>query len=445
MADAGVEPYWELTFDADGDVARPQRDALLAGVVRERLTDLVVFAHGWNNDRPKATRLYTRFFAPFPELLVDGRARVGYVGVIWPAVRFPDEPIPDFEPSPQARPAAHAAAAADRPLLPDSLRRQLAEVFPGRDLVLERLAQLLTERPDARSAFDEFARLVRELISVPEDSPDLRFAEDHGDGLPLPGMLTDDALEVCEVFTAALRSAGAEVRPGENVEAERQPLLGGGLTRLWNGAGELLRQGGYYAMKRRSGTVGQLGLGPVLGRLAGEAPALRVHLAGHSFGARLVSYGVRGLPAGVRNVTSVTLLQGAFSQYAFAARLPHDRNRSGALHGVQKRIDGPLVSCHSAHDDALGTFYPLASKLAGDSASFLGLFDRWGAIGFHGIQAVDGARRIRLGEAVPETGCVSVDAAAVVRRGEPPAGAHSDICHPELARVILEAGRIGRG
>ncbi|POX39016.1 serine-threonine protein kinase [Streptomyces sp. Ru73] len=442
MAGVGVRPYWELTFDADGDVNPRQRDALLSGVVRERLTDVVVFSHGWNNDRSMATRLYSRVFEPFPELLVDGRARLGYVGVLWPALRFTDEPIPDFDPSPQARSAALSEAAAG-PALRAPMRQQLAAVFPGRELVLQRITQLLAERPDARSAFDEFARLVRELISVPEDSPDLRFATDSGDGTP--GMLTDDALEVCEVFTAALRSAGAGVWPGEAVDAERMPLFGGGLTRLWNGAHELLRQGGYYAMKRRAGTVGQLGLGPVLGGLADAAPALRVHLAGHSFGGRLVSYALRGMPRDNRSVKSVTLLQGAFSHYAFTARLPYDEARSGALNGMQQRIDGPLVACHSVHDEALGTFYPLASKLAGDSASFLGLFDRWGAIGFDGIQAVDGARRIRLGEAVPTTGCVSVDASAVVRRGAPPAGAHSDICHPELARVITEAGRIGRG
>jgi hypothetical protein len=35
-----------------------------------------------------------------------------------------------------------------------------------------------------------------------------------------------------------------------------------------------------------------------------------------------------------------------------------------------------------------------------------------------------------------------VDAAAVVKRGGPPAGAHSDIVHPELARMVLAAGRI---
>jgi hypothetical protein len=37
---------------------------------------------------------------------------------------------------------------------------------------------------------------------------------------------------------------------------------------------------------------------------------------------------------------------------------------------------------------------------------------------------------------------VNVDAAAVVRRGGPPAGAHSDILHEELARLVLAAGRI---
>ena len=48
-------------------------------------------------------------------------------------------------------------------------------------------------------------------------------------------------------------------------------------------------------MKNRAGTVGRVGLGPVLGRL----PAgVRAHLAGHSFGARLVSFALAGLPAG---------------------------------------------------------------------------------------------------------------------------------------------------
>ncbi len=41
MADIGVEPYWELTFDAEGDVSPAERDALARGVTERQLTDLV--------------------------------------------------------------------------------------------------------------------------------------------------------------------------------------------------------------------------------------------------------------------------------------------------------------------------------------------------------------------------------------------------------------------
>ncbi|OKH98610.1 serine-threonine protein kinase [Streptomyces sp. CB02923] len=429
-AGIGVQPYWELTFDADGDPDAGQRDRLVAGAAQQRVTDLLVFAHGWNNDRSMATRLYQRFFAPFPAMAGAG-VRLGYTGVIWPAMRFSDEPIPDFDPVAAGTPPAPAPpppAPAGPPLLDDATLHALMRTFPGRELTLRRLQELLAERPAARSAFDEFARLARELVAVREGSAAQRLAEDAGSGTP--AMLTDDPLGVCEVFTAALEKCG------------RQELFGDGLKRMWNGAKELLRQSGYYAMKRRAGVVGQLGLGPALGKVVKSAPGTRIHLIGHSFGARLVSYGLRGMPAGVTGVKSVTLLQGAFSHYAFAPRLPHDPDRGGALEGVQQRVDGPMVSCHSRHDSALSMLYPLASKLSGDSASFLGLFDRWGAMGHDGIQAVDGARRLDLGAAVPGKGCVSVDASSVVRNGPPPAGAHSDVCHGELARVVLAAGRV---
>ncbi|MFH8597546.1 serine-threonine protein kinase [Streptomyces rimosus] len=423
--DIGVQPYWELTFDADGDPDAGQRDRLVAGAARERVTDLLVFAHGWNNDRSMATSLYGRFFAPFPEMAGAG-VRLGYAGVIWPAMRFTDEPIPDFPPAPAGLPTVPAGP----PLLEDATLRALARCFPGRELTLRRVQELLAGRPEARSAFDEYARLVRDLVSVRANSPAERLAEDLGTGMP--AMLTDDPLGVCEIFTAALEKCG------------HQELFGDGLKRLWNGAKEFLRQSSYYGMKRRSGVVGRLGLGPVLGALVKSAPGVRIHLIGHSFGARLVSYALRGMPAGVTAVKSVTLLQAAFSHYAFAARLPHDPDHGGALQGVQQRVDGPMVACFSGHDSALSMLYPLASKLSGDSASFLGLFDRWGAIGHDGIQAVDGTRSVRLGAAVPGAGCVNIDASSVVRDGPPPAGAHSDICHGELARVVLGAGRVTR-
>jgi hypothetical protein len=437
MADPAmsVAPYWELTFDADGDPAEGQRDRLLAGVTEREVRDLVVFAHGWNNDRSSATRLYDRFLAPVPRLAPA--ARIGYVGVLWPAMRFSDEPIPDF-------PRAVAAGAPRRPVLDKDTRHALLESFPGRAILVEQIARLLEQQPPEEAELEEFGRLVRLLVEVVAPGPQALFAADTvAEGVPQsePEMFAGSSAAACEEFARAL--AGLEA-PG--------PRQGFGLPNPWEGAHELLRQATYYAMKRRAGTVGERGLGRVVGQLAKAAPGVRVHLVGHSFGARLVSFALRGLPEGVRTVKSVTLLQGAFSHYAFAARLPHDARAGGVLQGQQNRVDGPLVCCHSRHDSALGTMYPLASRMAGDSRSVAGLDmgralgAKWGAMGYGGVRAVPGTRAYTLAEALrarlPVSGCVNVDAAAVVRRGGPPAGAHSDILHEELARLVLAAGRI---
>ncbi|MCM9078662.1 MULTISPECIES: serine-threonine protein kinase [Streptomyces] len=429
----GVGPYAELAFDSEGDVDRVTQGA----VSRMEATDLLVFAHGWNSDRSTATRLYDRFFAPFPELVGSG-VRLGYVGVVWPSMRFSDEPIPDFDP-PGALAQPDSGCALD-PLT----RRALGEFWPERRAELDRVAELLEERPDSAAALIEFGALVRELAGV--DAVPAVLAPS------VPAIFTDDVLEVCRALSAALVRAGAPGEAGAAVPPAAAGgaviTVGGGLRGLWGGAKELLRQAAYYKMKKRAGVVGERGLGPVLAQLAAARPALRFHLIGHSFGARVVSFSLRAVPERARYVKSVTLLQGAFSHYAFADRLPHDKANGGALRGLHRRVDGPVVACHSPHDSALKVFYPLASRMAGDSAGLLGFDERWGAIGHDGVQAVPGAPRLSLDaalrEGVPAAGCVSVDAGSVVRRGGAPSGAHSDICHEELARVVVAAGRMGR-
>ncbi|MGW3170583.1 serine-threonine protein kinase [Streptomyces sp. NPDC001153] len=431
MADPGmsVTPYWELTFDADGDVDGPERDQLVAQVTAQGVRDLIVFAHGWNNDRSGATALYRRFFAPVPALAP--RARLGYVGVIWPSMRFSDEPIPDFPKSV----AAVAAQTAPGPALDKDTRSALSAVFPGRAPVIDQLARMLDERPDGDGRLAEFGRLVRLLV----DGERSGVADTGQEGEPV--VFTEDPATACAAFAEALAAVRSPGAPADF-----------SIPNPWEGAKELLRQATYYTMKRRGGTVGEHGLGPVIGQLAQAAPGMRVHLVGHSFGGRLVSFALRGLPDGVGTVKSVTLLQGAFSHYAFADRLPQDPGKAGALKDRQRRIDGPLVCCYSHFDAALGTFYPLASRLAGDDRSCAGseiaavLGPEWGALGHDGVQAVPGTARLDLAAALagplPASGCVNVDAAAVVCHGGPPAGAHSDIVHPELARLVLAAGRI---
>lgn len=423
-----VSPYWELTFDADGDPNPAERAGLLTDISRRGVQDLIVFAHGWNNDRTEATALYNRFFAPIPALAPQ--ARLGYAGVIWPSMRFCDEPIPNYP----------ATAAVCGPTLDDDTHRALLQTFPGKGQTVERLAQLLAQRPAGDAGLTEFGQLVRSLVAPPD--PQEPCAADTGAD-ELPQMFSAPAPEICDQFAQAL---AALQDTGESEEFS--------LPNPWDGAKELLRQATYYEMKRRAGTVGENGLGPFIGQLAAAAPGVRVHLVGHSFGGRLVSFALRGLPAGVRSVKSVTLLQGAFSHYAFAASLPFASGVSGVLKGQEQRIDGPLVCCYSSYDEALGTLYPLASSVAGDDRTFTGegfgigqlLGAKWGAMGHDGVQSVPGTKALSLAQALgaplPVSGCVNVDAAAVVRQGGPPSGAHSDIVHPELARVVLAAGRV---
>lgn len=271
MPQMSVRPYRDITFDKDGDVDTAQRERL----AEMDVTDLVMFAHGWNNSPAIANRLYSAFFAPFPGLLAaTPEVRLGYVGVVWPSMKFMDEAIPDFQPS------------AAGPLLGSGLdkgtRDALVQLFPGHDGTVARLAQLLDERPESEEAFAEFAVLARQLAEAPPGGLEAGISDDLPyDEQGPPAVLYEDALTMCRRFALALEETG-EV-------TEKEPALlsfsfGGGLKKAWKGAKELLRQTTYYAMKRRAGTVGELGLGPLLGQLSRSSPEVRVHLVGHSQG-----------------------------------------------------------------------------------------------------------------------------------------------------------------
>ncbi|MFD9204585.1 serine-threonine protein kinase, partial [Streptomyces anthocyanicus] len=170
MADpeVGVTPYWELTFDADGDVDARQRDRLLREVVDRGVKDLIVFAHGWNNDRAMATRLYSRFFEPLPALAPN--ARLGYVGVLWPSMRFTDETVPDFARSLTAVPAG--------PALDKGTRGALLTAFPGRATLIDQIARMLDQQPEGEAALEEYGRLVRLLVELRPEAPGAAFAAD---------------------------------------------------------------------------------------------------------------------------------------------------------------------------------------------------------------------------------------------------------------------------
>jgi len=428
--------HWELGFDERGRPERAEVDALLAEVPARGVTDLMVFTHGWNNDRGQARRVYQLWFQQVPGLLARpgaaaGPARVASVGVVWPSKRWADEPEPTA-PAGGGAAGLEAAAPADDPALVEDLK----DAFPGqrRARALDDLARLLTERPEDAAALARFQTLMGELAGEPDAA---RAEEDQGE----LALVEDDPEAVFGRF------ADAVPRGGEGGAAS----LGDTFGRLWDGAREALRQLTYFEMKKRAGVVGKDGLGPLLGQLGAAAPDLGIHLVGHSFGARLVSFALAGLPdPDASPVRMLYLLQGAFSHFAFADALPTDPGRGGALKGVAARVGGPLVASYSFHDLAVGRLYPLASLSSRDDAAAAeDLLFRWGGIGHDGAQAVQATEMDLgpVGASYPfQPGrFLNLNANAVVNRGEPPSGAHSDIFHPELVWAGLAAAGLVAG
>src|SRR5215204_5965353 len=427
--------HWEVSFDERGKPDQGDVGKLLEELPGRDLTDLFVFSHGWNSDRGQARRLYELYFGQLPDLLASDGAQgveAGWLGVVWPSKRWADEPEPTAgaDGGGAAGLGAGGAAGAGSPVPSDPLLvEDLKDVFEGteRQAALDELARLLEERPEDPAALARFQALMAELATGPDaGSP----GEDQGE----QALVTDDPEEVFGRFADAVPETGEGGAAG----------LGDTFGRLWKGAKEALRQLTYFEMKKRAGVVGKQGLGPLLGRIAEADPEVRLHLIGHSFGARLVSFALAGLPSGDSPVKSLYLLQGAFSHFAFADALPMDRSRGGALKGMAVRVDGPLVASFTIHDMAVGKLYPLAALSSRDDAA--GLEDRlfrWGGIGHDGAQAVDAtvATLAPVGSSYPfQRGrFVNLDGNAIVNRGGPPSGAHSDIFHPELIWAGLAA------
>ncbi len=437
---------WALSFDAQGDVDPDGEEQFLKQLEAADVADLVIFSHGWNNDEATAASLYQRWSALLNDQLRRGRT-LGFLGIRWPSAMWRDEPIPNFGPTPGG--AATGAAGlddatttvgADPTLSPQQLQDLIA-LFPQSAAELNQLAALLATAPD-QARRDEMLTVMRKF------SDKVRAGFDDGEAETTeparPGMLDDDkrADDIFESFADALVEAGIDLSDGGGGGGAG---LGDNIVKLWHGAKQALRQLTYWQMKNRAGVVGERGLGPLLGRIAAKFPNLRIHLVGHSFGARVVSFALAGGPTTTPSpVKSVTLLEGAFSRFAFLDKLPFaSPHPGGALAGRLARVDGPLTVCYSSHDMALGVMYPLASAASGDDSA--GIEDdplgRWRAIGSLGAyQApIESIGQMGTNYSFAKGAILNVDSSEIVIAGGPPSGAHSDIFHPELAWIVASA------
>jgi hypothetical protein len=439
------EPVWDLSFDEKGRLTAPAQSDFLTEMAGGNVTDLFVFSHGWGTAHDQALELYDKMFPMIRDAAhgLAGLGQLGFAGIYWPSLWFPPTPATQ----PQAAGAAQAdggalvslsagtaavsgadIAAALRPGFSDPAQQDAITQI-GR-LIDEGEAAVGTGEPETSS--QERLQQIGQLISslVPPAPPDGEY-EDSGETALL--LSTDPA----GAYQAAADAFGSAPPAGA------QQGIGEWLGKAVNGAKDAVRVLSYTIMKARAGDIGRGGLGPLLAALHTRLPAVRVHLIGHSFGARLVSFALSGVGEPADSpVASLLLLQGAFSHWSFAHAQDNPFGSAGALNNYADRVQGPLVATHTVFDWAVGVWYPKASFLAQQDTEAV-VAGRWGGMGADGFQAVKPADDRTMPELggtnygfVPGT-FYRIDAAKVVNdtRNQPFAGAHSDIKKTPVAQL----------
>ena len=407
--------YYELDFNADGTLRSD--GGLLEAVQAGGIQDVFMLSHGWNSGVDSARSLYQAMFTLLAGMIPGRLGTSIAVGIIWPSLLFPDDDPATAKPVPST---GQQLASALAPAFPDQQQQNITT-----------LGQLLDQQPQDPAKLQQFHALASGLVTSPPLAP-----EDAGQQATITG-------DTAAVFGHA---AAMSKTPATNAEGIPNPFTG-----LWNGAREVLRSMSYYEMKNRAGVIGRTGLGPVLGKLAAARAGIRVHLMGHSFGARLVAYSLSGLPQAATGVNSpvktLYLIQGAFSHFAFANPVPDSLvSGPGALSAFARNINGPLLCTFSAADRAVGWWYPAASMLAHqDAESADDLTYQWGGMGHDGYQQSPAGTTVKL--AVPGTRYhlqpgtyYLLDSNAVISADQSPfSGAHSDIRHPQVVWPVVDA------
>jgi hypothetical protein len=170
----------------------------------------------------------------------------------------------------------------------------------------------------------------------------------------------------------------------------------------------LLRSATVWKMKGRAGVVGTKGVGPVLREILSGTKG-RVHMIGHSFGARVVLSAIASGPVS-RNVHSVLLLQPAINRWCFApsvkplATATHE-GPPGGYHVTLDRVEKPIFATYSDQDTPLHKiFHFVVRSNVGEVniAAFEDDIDRYGALGGWGPRGL-GAEMKQVRAVLPGT------------------------------------------
>jgi hypothetical protein len=424
--------YYLIAYDAEGKERTDDPDALMSQRVLEVLknepvTDVFLMSHGWQGDIPSARTQYSDWITAMALCPDDierlQRKRPAFypllIGFHWPSLPWGDEDLGN-------------AVSFSQPTEASTL-----------DDVIDAYAERLADTPLARAALSTLFTTslttpapltlpenIRAAYAVLEQESRLEY---NGVGAA-PGA-DQDSFDPEWIFSVALQQSFG---PGMWVtDALLAPL----------------RTLSFWKMKERARRIGEtagFSLLQALQQAPTKGDSVRIHLMGHSFGCIVVSAALSG-PSGrgalVRPVDAVMLVQGALSLWSYSAEIAPSPGQAGYFHSLmaQKKIAGPIITTQSTYDKAVGFFYPLGAGIMQQVSFAPGDFPTYGGIGSFGIQGpqldiVDVPLLPLTGSYAFEPGKIyNLESSHVICQGDGPAGAHSDIAHPEVAHAFWQA------
>ena len=437
-------PYARVEFNKAGVAAEPKQVTQALDVIRgmgsgqtDPPHDVLIVAHGWNNGRDAAEQLFAELgdnIALLAERENVSPGQFAIIGLQWPAIRWAEED----------QIAGGGVSVGDEQVaLEAAIREGVDDARVAAELVA--LAGQLEVSTVARAAFIGRLRTLIPTDTTTDDDPvsdaflrgdpEALFihpaeAERDIDELGLGTYTTDPASDLPPgLFPNPLNDGAATDAVGLNLEFADPRRM----------ARRLLNYTTYYTMKERSRTVGEKGLLPLLDQIVDAArPAgVRLHLVGHSFGARLVTSAAALSP---HSIASLSLLQAAFSHRAFSSTLIPPGAFRSVLAGP---LAGPCIVTHTHNDKAVLLAYAVASRVAGQVSAGVGdPNDPYGGLGANGAIATDEADEGTLESAAHNYTFTRGRIQNLLADAH--IAHHGDVRNPEVANAVLQAALAAR-
>ncbi len=429
-------PFFPLEITKDGQLFSPQEKSAIENAIGQagagKLTDIFVISHGWNNDMADARDLYNKLFtnvaALMPKHASLANRKFAIIGVFWPSKKFADS---ELIPSGGAASLGDGGADLSSEAIKQKLESLKGTFDTPDEAALDRAKALIDGIEDSPAKQKEFVDIIRGL--VPQTSSDT--TDDASDRF-----LKRPASEILATLSGPSMilpppgggGGGAlDLGDGAGGAASLGDLFSGVKAAAWR----LLNYATYYQMKERAGVVGRA-LNGMLASMRQLRPDLRIHLIGHSFGARVVTAAVDG-PVAVQPA-SLALLQGAFSHNGFTEKF--DGRTDGFFRKIisQSKMDGPIFATHTVNDKAVGIAYALASRFSNDNATAVGdENDVYGGIGRNGAVKMKPTEFVKA-TLLAETGVYQFVAKKVHNlQADAFVSEHSDVKGPQIANAIL--------